>query len=270
MDRHELYELCVQSPRTIVTFLEKVHGQHPVVLREDFCGTAAVSRRWVGEGLRRGELWRSTAADLDGETLERARELAMKDGVAEGIQFSKLDCVRTEVDFTEDADVIYIGNFSIGEVHTPADLAQYFGKCHERLSLGNLGFGGGVLVFDLYGGPESFERTVLHRTHTAKSGERVEYTWRHEHGDASSRMVENSISFRVHGDEGVRHFERAYVYHWRVWSLDEVLGALARAGFGEVQLHTKIALAPNEAPRPLHDAGSLPENWIACVVARHG
>lgn len=268
MDRFDLYELCVQSPRTIVTFLEKVHGQRATVLREDFCGTAAVSRRWVGGGLKRGELWRSVAADLDAQTLEKARELAEREGVAEGIQFSHADCIRADVDLTEDADIIYVGNFSIGEIHTDTELAQYFSHCHKRLSLGNLGFGGGVLVFDLYGGPEAFEPTVLDRTHTARTGERVDYTWRHDRVDPATRMVENSISFVVHGVEGVRAFDRAFVYRWRVWTPAEVFGALQHAGFGEIRLHTKIALAPEEVPHPVRGENELPENWIACVVAR--
>lgn len=268
MDRHDLYELCVQSPRTIVTFLEKVHGQRPTVLREDFCGTAAVSRRWVSGGLKRGELWRSVAVDISGETLAKARLLAEAEGVSKDIEFSTVDCIRAEVKSTEDADVIYVGNFSIGEIHNLAQLSQYFARCHERLALGNLGFGGGVLVFDLYGGPGAFEPTVLHRSHTARTGERVHYTWRHEHADARTRMVENSISFAVYEAEGVRTFERAFTYRWRVWTPDELFEALRHANFHEIQLHTRMALAPTEAPCPLRDASELPKDWIAYVVAR--
>ncbi len=268
MDRHDLYELCVQSPRTIVTFLEKVHAQRPTVLREDFCGTAAVSRRWVTEGLRRGELWRSLAADLDQPTLEKARQLAAAEGAADGIQFLHTDCIRAQPDLTEDADVIYIGNFSIGEIHHPADLSLYFSHCHRRLALGNLGFGGGVLVFDLYGGPEAFEPTILHRTHTARSGARIDYTWRHEHADPASRMVQNSISFVIHDDAGQTRFDRAFVYRWRLWTFDELHAALQHAGFGEIRLHTTIALAPNQSPQPLASPRELPLNWIACIVAR--
>lgn len=268
MDRFDLYELCVQSPRTIVTFLEKVHGQRPTVLREDFCGTAAVSRRWVSEGLKRGELWRSVAADLDDDTLAKARQFAEAEGVTDGIQFSPSDCIRAEVDFTEDADIIYVGNFSIGEIHTIDDLTRYITSCHKRLSLGNLGFGGGVLVFDLYGGPEAFEPTELQRSHTARTGERVDYTWRHEHADPTTRMVRNSISFAVRSDTEERHFPRAFVYHWKIWTIGELYESLTRCGFRDIQLHTKIALAPNESPQPLRSPDDLPLNWIACMVAR--
>ena len=46
-DRHELYQLAVQSPDEDAAFLaryhEKLTGRPLRVLREDFCGTAALS-----------------------------------------------------------------------------------------------------------------------------------------------------------------------------------------------------------------------------------
>ena len=77
MDRFELYECCVQSPRHVVGFLRAAHGEEPLVLREDFCGTAAVSRRWAADGQKRGDDSRALGVDLDGAALARAREMAV-------------------------------------------------------------------------------------------------------------------------------------------------------------------------------------------------
>ena len=46
-DKHDLYELCVQSPKDLVPLLRAVHGNDPEILGEDFSGTAALSHLWV-------------------------------------------------------------------------------------------------------------------------------------------------------------------------------------------------------------------------------
>jgi hypothetical protein len=47
LDKHELYELTVQSPPDVVRMLRALHGGQPRVLGEDFCGTAALARAWI-------------------------------------------------------------------------------------------------------------------------------------------------------------------------------------------------------------------------------
>lgn len=268
MSPFDLYELCVQSPRSIVAFLLSVHGQRPTVLREDFCGTAAVSRRWVHEGLKRGELWRAEAVDLDGAVLEYARASARAESVAEGIQFLLTDAIHAGVDVFDEADVVYVGNFSIGEIHDRADLAAYFTRCRERLARGNRGFGGGVLVADLSAGPGCFAPLEIRRRHRSRDHADVEYVWRHEQGDPVTRLVVNSISFSVRGASGPPlELPRAFVYRWRVWSPEELAHAAGEAGFGEPEFYRHEALAPGESPRRF-DPANDPGDWVAYWVAR--
>ena len=68
LDRHELYELCVQAPAALVDQLVAIHGGAPVVLGEDFCGTAATSVAWT----RRVAGGRAVAVDHDEAVLARA------------------------------------------------------------------------------------------------------------------------------------------------------------------------------------------------------
>lgn len=267
-DALDLYELCVQTPRTIVAFLRAAHGGHPMVLREDFSGTAAVSRRWVGEGLRRGELWRAEAVDLDGPTLDKARVLAGGEGVADGIEFTRADAVRAEPDAFAEADVVYVGNFSLGEIHGEDDLAGYLARCRTRLSRGNRGLGGGVLVFDAYGGSGAYKPLENRRTHRTRGHEQVEYVWRHEAGDQASGMVTNSISFRVVGADGaVTDLPRAFVYRWRLRPMGVLRAALLAAGFSSADLYAHEGLAPGQEPTRLPDPAAG-EDWLGYVVAR--
>jgi hypothetical protein len=72
-DRHRLYQLSVQNPRTEVDFVDRTYrqlrGRSARTLREDFCGTAAVCCEWV----RRRKRNRAWGVDLDPDVLEWGR-----------------------------------------------------------------------------------------------------------------------------------------------------------------------------------------------------
>ena len=263
------YELCVQSPRHVVSFLCAVHGNEPRVLREDFCGTGAVARRWVEEGARRGEVWQATGVDLDAACIDHAR-LGTPAEHAERLRWVKSDCLRgSAAAKDEGCDVIFVGNFSIGYAHERADLVAYLRACYRRLALGNAGFGGGVLVFDLYGGPNAFALGTLERTHPGRGKEVIKYVWRHEEADPRSGLVTNSISLRVLIDgDVVQEMPRAFVYRWRLWSLPEIGDALREAGFAGFEVYTDINVAPGQAARAVEGPDALRGDWVACVVAR--
>ncbi|MCE7974498.1 MAG: class I SAM-dependent methyltransferase [Leptolyngbya sp. PLA1] len=264
----DLYELCVQTPRTVVAMLRAAHGQLPLVLREDFCGTAAVSRRWVAEGLARGELARAVAADLDPPTIAHARAAASREGLAERIEFHTLDSIRADVETTDDADVVYVGNFSLAEIHDEDLLIAYLKRSRRRLAMGNHGFGGGVFVCDMTGGPAAYRPLELTREHRTRAHETVRYLWRHEAGDASTHRVRNSISFHVTAADGSTiDLHRAFVYEWRLWPLDTLEHAFLRAGFKSFHLFPHVGLAPGQPATPIRPA-DLPLDWVCYVVGR--
>ena len=72
-DKHILYERSVQSPDSDVDFIDRIYrktyGEHARLLREDFCGTAALCCEWV----RRRKQNESIGVDLDGPTLDWSR-----------------------------------------------------------------------------------------------------------------------------------------------------------------------------------------------------
>jgi len=271
LDRLECYELCVQSPRHVAAFLRAVHGNHPVTLREDFCGTAALSRRWLDDASRAGEKADAIAVDLDPTCIERAS----RDQPA-GLELRVGDCRATEfrdgalADRKADAcDVVFVGNFSIGYLQTRAELLSYLQLSRERLSRGSGGFGGGVFVCDTYGGASAFKLGSLTRKHPSRTGEIIHYHWAHEAADPLTGMVTNSISFKVERDgEIVQELPRAFVYEWRLWPVAELREAMLEAGFASTEVYTDCNIAPGETPVPVTDPAELKDDWIVLLAAR--
>lgn len=264
----ECYELCVQSPRHVVSLLRAVHANRPAVLHEDFCGSAAVARRWCVEGARTGEDARAVATDLDEAALAHARRFAAEEGGEGRITLRHADCLAPH-DTRPAPDVIFVGNFSIGYITDRASLLAYLCGARERLARGNGGFGGGVFCCDLYGGASAFRLGGLERSHPGRRGEIIRYSWVHEQADPITSMVVNSISFRVEvAGEVVAEHPRAFVYRWRLWGLAELREAMLEAGFHSAEAFRDLNLAPDQPATPVGDGSELGEDWIVLVAAR--
>lgn len=272
-DRYECYELCVQSPRHIVSFLRAVHGNQPRVLHEDFSGTAAVSRYWVREVERRGDggPGAAVAIDLDDEALARAVRAASGAGVDGHIELLRADLTQPLPKRGREPapDVVFVGNFSIGYLHTRRELLTYLRGVKERLDQGQGGFGGGVLACDTYGGAGAFKLGGLTRVHPSRGRDMIRYHWVHEAADPLTGMVENSISFRVERDgDVVQEWPRAFVYRWRLWSIAELREAMHEAGFRETEVYKDVNIAPDQTAAAVQDPCELGEDWIVLVVGR--
>lgn len=242
MDRYDLYELCVQSPRHAVGLLRAIHGGGARVLGEDFCGTAAVSREWVKE-----DGCTAVGLDLDADVLRAARARC-GDG---RIVLKERDVVRGEVGAA--ADVVFVGNFSIGEIHERAALVSYLMRSRQRLSRG------GVFVCDTYGGESAYRAGAVVRKHAAPDGAIVHYTWEQRRADPATGMVENALHFRVErGGEIVLELTDAFVYRWRLWSIPELRDAMAEAGFARTSVHSSLK----------GEAATLGASYIVCVAGR--
>jgi hypothetical protein len=255
MDRFDLYEITVQSPARLVSFLRAIHGRQPRVLGEDFSGTAAVSRAWVA-AIEGGH---AIAIDHDAEALARARSCA-------GLR-AILGDVRTCPDAERDAaDVIFAGNFSLGEWHTRADLVAYLRRARARL------YSHGVFVCDTYGGASAFQSGAVERLHPAPDGALVRYTWEQRSADPLTAEVVNALHFRVErAGEIVQEITDAFVYRWRLWSVPELRDALSEAGFARTEVQSDLPDAAGGADdRSLRsaDARDLGESFILCVIGR--
>lgn len=254
----DLYELCVQSPKQVVDLLRAIHGNEPKLLGEDFAGSGAVSRAWVGQS----DAHRASCVDRDAEALSRC------DGAAR---------IQTRVgDVMEEhalADAIWVGNFSIGYLHDRPSLLAYLEHVRSRLR------SGGVFVCDTYGGETAYTIGEVHRFHPLpalrspdnKGGWRVRYTWEQREADPLTGMVTNALHFRIERAGFIdAELIDAFIYRWRLWSIPELRDAMVEAGFASTNVYGQLpdALDGDGRPyiRPTENPGDVEDSFILCVA----
>ncbi len=263
-----LYELCVQNTRVLAPLLRAIHGGTPRILHEDFCGSAALSRAWVS-GSPGG---RALATDRDPLPLAHARRAP--GGRARALRLRRADVLAAPPAPRPHtpADVIFVGNFSIGEIHARAGLVGYLRACRARLARVPVP---GVFVCDTYGGTSAWRTGGVQRLHPVPGDTRtrIRYTWQQRAANPLTGVVENALHFRVEraGVVVAEHTD-AFVYRWRLWTLAELRDAMLEAGFRTVQVYGQVPDAAdgdgNAYALPITDAADLGDNWIVCVAAR--
>ncbi|GAB5495561.1 MAG: hypothetical protein Phyf2KO_06410 [Phycisphaerales bacterium] len=252
IDKHVLYETCVQSPPEMVLMLKAIHGGRPTVLGEDFAGTAALSRHWI-ETVPSG---RAIAVDTDGQTLDRA---------------GTHKCLRTVVgdvrEVSDPVDCLFVGNFSIGYLHSRDELISYLRHVRQRLK------NGGVFVCDTYGGQTAFIQGSFDRDIALADAKRCQYRWEQREANPITGMVTNAIHFRIFdGDEVVEDIPDAFIYQWRLWSLPELREALLETGFTSTDIYANLPDAiddeGNAYAEPICDPDWLDDSYIVCIAGR--
>lgn len=254
MDRYDLYELCVQGVEVLVPFLASLHSDQPRTLAEDFCGTAALSRHWC----RSIPDARAVAVDIDPEPLARARLYA-----PDALTLIEHDLLARALPAGLDpADLVFVGNFSIGEIHDRDDLVAYLRRSRARLAPS------GLFVCDLYTGASALRTGHVHRDHRAPDSSRVRYTWQQRSVDLVSGLVTNALHFRVdRGGVITDELHDAFVYRWRLWSIPELRDALAQAGLTNTQVYAKLDAAPGSPPTPISDADLDHDELTVVLIA---
>jgi SAM-dependent methyltransferase len=255
LERHRLYELAVQSPELNVDFIDRVyrerHGCEPRWLKEDFCGTALLSREWV----RARPQNRAVAVDLDPEVLAWGREHNV---AALGAAAARLQLVEADVRAVREppVDVVAAFNFSYYTFRTHRELRAYFE--HARASLRP----GGLLVLDTFGGWETQMEITDKTRHDGFT-----YVWQQERFNPVDHEARFHIHFKFHDGGGIRN---AYTYECRMWGIPEIRDALEEAGFERVDVYWEDA-DPRTGEgsgdyRRVTRADNCP-GWIAMIVA---
>lgn len=170
------------------------------------------------------------------------------------------------------ADIIFVGNFSIGELHDRPSLLRYLRASRARLARG------GAFICDTYGGASAFARGSVQRTHTlptraASAPLRIRYTWEQREADPLTGMVTNAIHFRVErAGEVIQTCTDAFAYRWRLWSIAELREAMREAGFRSSAVYADLPDARDSDgrcyARPIESPDELAESYIVCVAGR--
>lgn len=259
LTRHDCYELCVQSVRQALPLLRAIHGNNPAILGEDFAGTAQLSSHWV-DTVENGS---SIAVDHDADTLNLH---SPHDRITRLV-----GDVRTATDPEQHAcDVLFVGNFSIGEIHDRTELVAYLRHCRARTKARN-----GVFCCDTYGGADAYQPVDVHRVHPipGRPGVMVRYTWEQRDADPLTGLVTNALHFRVErGGTIEEEFTDAFVYRWRLWSVPELRDAMTEAGFEHTEVYSQLPDAVDDEGNayisPVEDPEELEDSFFVLIAAR--
>jgi SAM-dependent methyltransferase len=254
-DRHALYELSVQNVEQEVEFLDEtfhdIRGRRPVLLREDFCGTAQAACEWVASNRRH----RAIAVDVDPEVLDWARRhrvRKLKPGARKRLELLEADVRTVE---TPPPDIVCAFNFSYWYFKDRRVLLDYFKSVRRALAED------GLFFLDLYGGSDAFveckEKTEY---------DDFTYVWDQASYDPVTGHYVCHIHFRF--PDGSR-LNRAFSYHWRLWTLPEIRDLLVDAGFSSHQVYWQGTDEDGEASGEFFAAteGENDPAWIVYIVA---
>jgi len=264
-DRHVLYQMAVQAPDAELEFFEdrfkELRGRTPLIMREDFCGTALLSTEWAKKGKKR----QAIGVDICEETLAWGLEHNLKpagEDVVSRVQLLNENVVDAEPAL---ADLICAMNFSYCIFKTRQAMINYYKNALKGLK------DDGLFYLDLLGGTNTLDVCEEERE---IEGEETTYVW----DQSSFNPINNHMQCYIHFDfpDGSR-IENAFEYNWRLWSLPEVQEMLIEAGFSKVNIYWEEFEIDSEDPDNEYLVGTgnyrkvteveQQESWLAYIVA---
>lgn len=253
-DKYFYYSKAVQAPDTDAEFLQRVYrelrGKQPTILREDFCGTFAISCEWV----KLNSKYMAFGVDLDSEPLKYGQEKYFSKLTHS--QQDRLDIYQSDVLNPDlpSTDVVAVFNFSCFIFKARATMLNYFKNCYKALNPK------GIFVIDAFGGPMCEEPnvdTVKNRGFT--------YFWDQASFDPISRHATFYIHFKRKGE---KKREKLFRYDWRMWTLPELRDIMKEAGFTKTHVYwegsTKSGAGNGSFRR--REKGEVCGAWIAYIV----
>jgi SAM-dependent methyltransferase len=234
-DRHLLYSAAVQSVDSDLDFFQRIHKRkrkRPFrLLREDFCGTAALACAWVQRN-RENRAW---GVDLDRKTLEwgKKRYVGRLGAKAERLVLLRDNVLSAE---TPPVEIVAALNFSYCVFKTRQELRAYFEQVRSAL------LPGGMLFLDIFGGTEAVcEAVEKRKIDPSKAFDgtpvpRFTYVW----DQASYNPVDHQIVCHIHFKlrDGTK-IRRAFTYDWRLWTIPELRELLGEAGFASSEVYVE-------------------------------
>ncbi|MCH2135409.1 MAG: class I SAM-dependent methyltransferase [Phycisphaerales bacterium] len=252
----DLYERSVQDTDHEVSLITQVwneiRGRRCTHIREDFCGTAAVCRAWVGQHPDNT----AVGVDLDQPTLDWARSKMAGELTPEQIERVSLLHGDVLTSPCEPAECLLATNFSYFIFKTRDQLRRYFETARSAIKED------GIFMLDAYGGSDSFLEMEEER-----DVDGFTYIWDQHHYDPVTGDVVNHIHFVFPDSTKIRN---AFTYEWRLWTLPELQELLLEAGFSEVRIYwegTDEESGEGNGVWAQVQSGDADEGWVAYLVA---
>ncbi|MBI1372691.1 MAG: class I SAM-dependent methyltransferase [Phycisphaera sp.] len=260
-DKYALYLASVQDPEHEVWFFHRVFKKEfkrtPLVLREDFCGTAAVCYDWV----KKSKEHRAIGVDIDPEPLNWGREHLAP--LIKAKQLERVTLLQDDVRKVQGdkADMVGAQNFSFWCFKDRQTVTDYFRTAYANLK------DEGIFLLDMMGGSETLEEDRKESSDKeTEDGKKFEYVWEQERFDPITHDCRFHIHFKFR--DGSR-MKRAFTYEWRLWTIPEVREMLLEAGFGRVDVYWEDTGEDGEGNgnyRVRKHAESDPA-WVSYMVA---
>jgi SAM-dependent methyltransferase len=261
-DRHLLYQQSVQDVEAEIDFVEQTWSelrQRPAVfLREDFCGTAKTACEWV----IRDEDHQAVGVDLDREVLNWSRLnllTQLDEEQLERIELLNEDVLQTRPGL---ADIILAMNFSYYLFLTRDDLREYFINVLDGL------VSDGIFFLDAYGGYEAPMVMEESRACQDEDGNDFTYIWDQAAFNPIDSCMDCHIHFRFPDDSRI---DKAFSYHWRLWTLPEIREILLEAGFSQVDIYWEGTDKINNEGNGIYTpskVGDADPGWVCYIVAQ--
>ncbi len=256
-DRYVLYQRSVQSPEVESKFFDRVFrsefGRKPMVLREDFCGTAAVCADWVSTHSERT----AYGVDLDPDPLAWGEKHNL--GPLSEERRSRVKLIQDDVRTAKcpKAEVLAAQNFSYFLFETRPTMLEYFKTARRNLARE------GLMVLDVLGGWEIYEEDREEIT----EHDDFDYVWDLKRYDPITGHADYEIHFRFpDGSE----LEKAFLYSWRQWGLPELRELLDDAGFSRTDVYwegTDRKTGEGNGVYRKRDHGESDPAWVCYLVA---
>ncbi len=253
-DRHVLYERAVQGVEAEIDFIDETYttlrARRAKRLREDFCGTANTSCEWV----RRRNTNLAWGVDLDPAVLDwsRSHKLPLLTSrQRQRLRLLNVDVMRAR---TEPVDIVLAMNFSYWVFRDRAGMKRYFRNVCAGLAPD------GIFFLDAFGGYEAFQEL---EESTVNPG--FTYIW----DQASYNPINGDITCHIHFKfkDGSR-LNKAFTYHWRLWTLPELTEILEESGFkATVYWEGTDKNGDGDGNFTPATVGEADAGWIAYIVA---
>ncbi len=229
----------------------RIYGRTSLTLREDFCGTGAISCTWVAQH-KDCEAW---GIDLDPEPIKmgvRGHYSKLTAAQQRQMHYLEQNVLKAK---SPKVDVICAFNFSYFIFKERKQLLQYFKSVRKSMNKQ------GIFYIDLFGGPES-QKLVTDE----KKLRGLTYYWECQHFNPLTHECTFAIHFR--DKKGKKH-ENVFIYHWRFWTMPELRDLLIEAGFSKTLAYWEgddEDGGGNGEFTPEHDADNC-DAWVSYIAA---